>query len=150
MGMASDIISCFARKPLFGYRPMVYSIMAIAGLGFIVWGHHMFISGMNPTVGLAFMTSTMMIALPSAIRFALGRLIWTSGANVGRVAEVTSHHVVVGARRLKLLEAPVRPIEEGDDFVVRAGCDKRLETCRRRPSSAPPRATAAPSGSSGR
>jgi cytochrome c oxidase subunit 1 len=68
MGMASDIISCFARKPLFGYRPMVYSIMAIAGLGFIVWGHHMFISGMNPTVGLAFMTSTMMIALPSAIK----------------------------------------------------------------------------------
>ncbi|HXV44461.1 MAG TPA: cbb3-type cytochrome c oxidase subunit I [Anaerolineae bacterium] len=68
MGMASDIISCFARKPLFGYRPMVYSLMAIAGLGFIVWGHHMFISGMNPTLALAFMTSTMMIALPSAIK----------------------------------------------------------------------------------
>jgi cytochrome c oxidase subunit 1 len=68
MGMASDIISCFARKPLFGYRPMVYSIMAIAGLGFIVWGHHMFVSGMNPTLGIAFMTSTMMIALPSAIK----------------------------------------------------------------------------------
>jgi cytochrome c oxidase subunit 1 len=68
MGMASDIISCFARKPLFGYRPMVYSIMAIAGLGFVVWGHHMFISGMNPTVAMAFMTSTMMIALPSAIK----------------------------------------------------------------------------------
>ncbi|MBV7337912.1 cbb3-type cytochrome c oxidase subunit I [Chloroflexi bacterium TSY] len=68
MGMASDIISCFSRKPIFGYRPMVYSIMAIAGLGFIVWGHHMFVSGMNPTLGIAFMTSTMMIALPSAIK----------------------------------------------------------------------------------
>jgi cytochrome c oxidase subunit 1 len=68
MGMASDIISCFARKPLFGYRPMVYSIVAIAGLGFVVWGHHMFISGMNPTLGIAFMTSTMLIALPSAIK----------------------------------------------------------------------------------
>jgi cytochrome c oxidase subunit I len=68
MGMASDVISCFARKPLFGYRPMVFSIMAIAGLGFIVWGHHMFVSGMNPTLGLAFMTSTMLIALPSAIK----------------------------------------------------------------------------------
>ena len=68
MGMASDIISTFARKPLFGYRPMVYSIMAIAGLGFIVWGHHMFVSGMNPTLGMAFMTSTMFIALPSAIK----------------------------------------------------------------------------------
>ncbi|HLF88565.1 MAG TPA: cbb3-type cytochrome c oxidase subunit I [Anaerolineales bacterium] len=68
MGMASDIISCFARKPLFGYKPMVFSIMAIAGLGFIVWGHHMFQSGMNPVLGITFMTSTMMIALPSAIK----------------------------------------------------------------------------------
>jgi len=68
MGMASDIISCFARKPLFGYKPMVFSIMGIAVLGFTVWGHHMFQSGMNPLLGTAFMTSTMMIALPSAIK----------------------------------------------------------------------------------
>ncbi|MCH7600528.1 MAG: cbb3-type cytochrome c oxidase subunit I, partial [Myxococcales bacterium] len=63
-----DILSCFARKPLFGYKPMVYSISAIAGLGFVVWGHHMFISGMNPALGMTFMVSTMMIALPSAIK----------------------------------------------------------------------------------
>jgi cytochrome c oxidase subunit 1 len=68
MGITSDVLSTFARKPLFGYRPMVYSIMAIAGLGFIVWGHHMFVSGMNPVLGITFMTSTMMIALPSAIK----------------------------------------------------------------------------------
>lgn len=68
MGMVSDIISCFARKPIFGYKPMVYSISGIAGLGFIVWGHHMFISGMNPGLGMTFMISTMMIALPSAIK----------------------------------------------------------------------------------
>jgi cytochrome c oxidase subunit 1 len=68
MGMVSDIISCFARKPLFGYKPMVYSIAGIAGLGFVVWGHHMFISGMNPALGMTFMVSTMMIALPSAIK----------------------------------------------------------------------------------
>ena len=68
MGMVSDIISCFSRKPIFGYKPMVYSIAGIAGLGFIVWGHHMFMSGMNPALGLTFMTSTMMIALPSAIK----------------------------------------------------------------------------------
>jgi cytochrome c oxidase subunit I len=68
MGITSDILSTFARKPLFGYRPMVYSIMAIAGLGFIVWGHHMFVSGMNPVLGVTFMTSTMLIALPSAIK----------------------------------------------------------------------------------
>ena len=68
MGMVSDIISCFARKPVFGYKPMVYSISGIAGLGFIVWGHHMFVSGMNPVLGMTFMVSTMMIALPSAVK----------------------------------------------------------------------------------
>jgi cytochrome c oxidase subunit I len=68
MGMVSDILACFSRKPLFGYKPMVYSISAIAGLGFIVWGHHMFTSGMNPALGMTFMVSTMMIALPSAIK----------------------------------------------------------------------------------
>src|SRR6185436_6464965 len=68
MGFASDIISTHARKPLFGYKPMVYSIMAIAGLGFIVWGHHMFMSGMNSALGMTFMVSTIMIALPSAIK----------------------------------------------------------------------------------
>ena len=68
MGMVSDIIACFARKPIFGYKPMVYSISGIAGLGFIVWGHHMFVSGMNPLLGMTFMVSTMMIALPSAVK----------------------------------------------------------------------------------
>jgi cytochrome c oxidase subunit I len=68
MGMVSDMISCFARKPLFGYKPMVYSIAGIAGLGFVVWGHHMFVSGMNPWLGMTFMVSTMLIALPSAIK----------------------------------------------------------------------------------
>jgi cytochrome c oxidase subunit 1 len=68
MGMVSDILTCFARKPLFGYKPMVFSIAGIAGLGFIVWGHHMFMSGMNPALGMTFMVSTMMIALPSAVK----------------------------------------------------------------------------------
>ncbi len=67
MGMVSDMISCFARKPLFGYRAMVYSITAIAGCGFIVWGHHLFISGMNHTLAMSFMVSTMLIALPSGV-----------------------------------------------------------------------------------
>jgi uncharacterized phage protein (TIGR02218 family) len=64
--------------------------------------------------------------------FTLGRLTWTSGANGGRTAEVASHTVRSGERHIALLEAPVRPIAPGDDFVVRAGCDKRLETCRDR------------------
>ena len=68
MGIVSDVISTFSRKPLFGYKMMVFAIMAIAFLGFIVWGHHMFQSGMNPTVGTTFMLSTMLIAVPSAIK----------------------------------------------------------------------------------
>ncbi len=68
MGMVSDILACFSRKPVFGYRPMVYALAAIAFLGFIVWAHHMFQSGMNPTLGTTFAVSTMFIAVPSAIK----------------------------------------------------------------------------------
>ncbi len=68
MGMVSDILATFSRKPLFGYKPMVFSVAGIAGLGFIVWGHHMFVSGMNPYLGMTMMITTMMIALPSAVK----------------------------------------------------------------------------------
>lgn len=68
MGMVSDIIATNCRKPLFGYRPMVYAIAGIAGLGFIVWGHHMFQTGMDPRLGTGFMIATIMIALPSAVK----------------------------------------------------------------------------------
>jgi cytochrome c oxidase subunit 1 len=68
MGMVSDIIATFSRKELFGYRAMIYSIAGIAGLGFIVWGHHMFQSGMDPRLGTGFMIATIMIALPSAVK----------------------------------------------------------------------------------
>src|ERR1700757_2437411 len=68
MGITSEILPVFSRKPIFGYRAMAYSIMGIAGLGFIVWGHHMFQSGMNPMLGTTFMISTMVIAVPSAIK----------------------------------------------------------------------------------
>ena len=68
MGITSEILPVFSRKPIFGYRAMAYSMMGIAGLGFIVWGHHMFQSGMNPILGTTFMLSTMVIAVPSAIK----------------------------------------------------------------------------------
>ena len=68
MGIASEVISNGSRKPIFGYKFMVYAIVAIAFLGWIVWGHHMFQSGMNPLLGATFMTSTMIIAVPSAIK----------------------------------------------------------------------------------
>jgi cytochrome c oxidase subunit 1 len=68
MGIASDVLSTFSRKPIFGYHAMAFSMLGIAFLGFIVWGHHMFQSGMNPTLGMAFMVSTMVIAVPSAVK----------------------------------------------------------------------------------
>ncbi|HSM07608.1 MAG TPA: cbb3-type cytochrome c oxidase subunit I [Gemmatimonadota bacterium] len=68
MGFVSEIISNGSRKPVFGYKSMVFAIMAIAFLGFIVWGHHMFQSGMNPALGMSFMITTLIIAVPSAIK----------------------------------------------------------------------------------
>ena len=68
MGMVSDVLAIFSRKPVFGYRAMVYAMVAIGFLGFIVWGHHMFVSGMNLVLSAAFGVSTMVIAVPSAIK----------------------------------------------------------------------------------
>ncbi len=68
MGATSHILSTFARKPVFGYRAMVFAIFAIGLLGFFVWGHHMFISGMSPYTGMAFSVLTLSIGVPSAIK----------------------------------------------------------------------------------
>jgi cytochrome c oxidase subunit 1 len=68
MGIVSDIIPVFARKPLFGYRAMVAATLFIAVMGFVVWGHHLFQSGMNPLLGTTFAVSTLVIATPSGIK----------------------------------------------------------------------------------
>ena len=68
MGVASQLLSTFARKPIFGYKAMVYALMAIGILGFGVWGHHMFMSGMSPYSAFAFSIMTMAIGVPSAIK----------------------------------------------------------------------------------
>ena len=68
LGLASEIISVNSRKPIFGYKAMVVSLLAIAGLSFIVWGHHMFITGMNPFIGAVFTFTTLLIAVPSAVK----------------------------------------------------------------------------------
>jgi len=68
MGVASQVLSTFSRKPIFGYKAMVYAIMAIGILGFVVWGHHMFMSGMSPYSAFAFSIMTMCIGVPSAIK----------------------------------------------------------------------------------
>jgi cytochrome c oxidase subunit 1 len=68
MGLVSEVLSVHARKPIFGYRAMVYSIMAIGFLSFIVWAHHMFMSGVNPFLSNFFVVFTLIIAVPSAVK----------------------------------------------------------------------------------
>jgi cytochrome c oxidase subunit 1 len=68
MGATSHILSTFARKPVFGYRAMVFAIFAIGLLGFFVWGHHMFISGMSPYSAMTFSILTLAIGVPSAVK----------------------------------------------------------------------------------
>lgn len=68
LGLTSEIISVNSRKPIFGYRAMIGSILAIGFLSFIVWGHHMFITGMNPFLGSVFVFTTLLIAIPSAVK----------------------------------------------------------------------------------
>ena len=68
LGITSEIVSVHSRKPIFGYKFMVGSMVAIAFLSFIVWAHHMFVTGMNPFLGTVFMIFTLVIAVPSAIK----------------------------------------------------------------------------------
>jgi cytochrome c oxidase subunit I len=68
LGITSEVIATNARKPIFGYRAMIGSILAIGFLSFIVWGHHMFITGMNPFLGSVFVFTTLLIAIPSAVK----------------------------------------------------------------------------------
>ena len=68
LGLSSEIIATNARKPIFGYKAMIGSILAIGFLSFIVWGHHMFVTGMNPFLGSVFVFTTLLIAIPSAVK----------------------------------------------------------------------------------
>jgi cytochrome c oxidase subunit 1 len=68
MGLVSEVLSVHSRKPIFGYKAMVYSILAIGFLSFIVWAHHMFMSGVNPFISNFFVIFTLIIAVPSAVK----------------------------------------------------------------------------------
>jgi cytochrome c oxidase subunit 1 len=81
MGVVSEIISCFARKRIFGYRGMVISILAIALFGFVVWGHHMFVSGQSLYAGVLFSLLTFLVAVPSAIK----TLNWAATLHGGQI-----------------------------------------------------------------
>ena len=68
LGIVSEVMSVNSRKPIFGYKAMVLALIAIAFLSFIVWGHHMFITGMDPFLGSVFTFTTLLIAIPSAVK----------------------------------------------------------------------------------
>ena len=68
MGVVSEIITCFARRPIFGYRFMAGAVLAIAVLGFLVWGHHMFVSGQSMYAGMVFSLLSFLVAIPSAVK----------------------------------------------------------------------------------
>ncbi len=68
LGLASEVIATNSRKPIFGYKAMIGSMLVIAFLSFIVWGHHMFITGMNPFIGSVFVFTTLLVAIPSAVK----------------------------------------------------------------------------------
>jgi cytochrome c oxidase subunit I len=68
LGITSEVIATNSRKPIFGYRAMIGSMLAIGFLSFIVWGHHMFMTGMNPFLGSVFVFTTLLIAIPSAVK----------------------------------------------------------------------------------
>jgi len=68
MGVASEIIACFCRNRIFGYKFMAYSILAIASFGFVVWGHHMFVSGQSAYAGTVFSLLTFLVSVPSAVK----------------------------------------------------------------------------------
>src|SRR5690625_3037193 len=68
MGIVSEILAVNARKPIFGYRAMVYSLLTIGFLSFLVWAHHMFMSGINPFLASIFSAFSMVIAVPSSVK----------------------------------------------------------------------------------
>ncbi|WP_136416315.1 cytochrome c oxidase subunit I [Herbaspirillum sp. ST 5-3] len=82
MGVASEIIPCFARKRVFGYRFMAYAILGIASIGFLVWGHHMFVSGQSMYGSMVFSLLSFLVAIPSAIKV----FNWTATLYKGRIS----------------------------------------------------------------
>src|SRR5258706_10194756 len=84
LGLASEVISTMSRKPIFGYKAMIGSMLVIAFLSFVVWGHHMFITGMNPFLGSVFVFTTLLVAIPSAAKgvYLIPTLLQSNNFNV--------------------------------------------------------------------
>jgi cytochrome c oxidase subunit 1 len=123
MGVTSELLSTFSRKPIFGYHAMAFSMIAIAFLSWIVWGHHMFVSGMNPLLGTAFMMTTMVIAVPSAIKtFNWLGTLW--GGNIRFTAPMlfalgfVSNFIIGGLSGIFMASTPVDIFIHDTYFIV--------------------------------
>lgn len=123
MGVTSDILSTFSRKPIFGYKAMTFSMIALAVLSWLVWGHHMFQSGMSPLLGTAFMLSTMVIAVPSAIKtFNWLGTLW--GGNIHFTSPMlfalgfVSNFVIGGLSGIYMASTPVDIFIHDTYFIV--------------------------------
>lgn len=92
MGLVSEVLSTQSRKPIFGYKAMIFSILAILVLSFIVWAHHMFVTGLNPNLGAVFTLFTLLIAIPSAIKV----FNWIGTVWKGKVRLVTPALFAIG------------------------------------------------------
>ena len=122
MGVASQVLSTFSRKPIFGYKAMVYAMLSIGFLGFMVWGHHMFMSGMSPYSAFAFSVLTMCIGVPSAIK----TFNWLGTMYKGRIRFQTPMLYAIGFVSLfvsgglsgPFLAQPVLDIQLHDTYFV--------------------------------
>ena len=92
LGIISELMPVFARKPLFGYRFVAMSSLGIALVGFLVWAHHMFVSGMNPYLRIPFMFSTLLVAVPTGVKF----FSWVSTLWKGKIEAPTPMLFVIG------------------------------------------------------
>jgi cytochrome c oxidase subunit 1 len=93
LGIISELLPVFVRKPLFGYKWIAFSSMAIALVGFLVWGHHMFVSGMSSSLRLPFMYSTLLVAIPTGVKF----FSWVATLWRGKIIFPTPMLFVLGA-----------------------------------------------------
>ncbi len=122
MGVASQILSTFSRKPIYGYKAMVYAMLSIGFFGFMVWGHHMFMSGMSPYSAFAFSVLTMCIGVPSAIK----TFNWLGTMYKGRIRFQTPMLYAIGFVSLfvsgglsgPFLAQPVLDIQLHDTYFV--------------------------------
>jgi len=122
MGVASQVLSTFSRKPIFGYKAMVYAMLSIGFFGFMVWGHHMFMSGMSPYSAFAFSLLTMCIGVPSAIK----TFNWLGTMYKGRIRFKTPMLYAIGFVSLfvsgglsgPFLAQPVLDIQLHDTYFV--------------------------------